>query len=228
MPQILLIDDDATLSGMLVEYLTGEGFSTTASFSGEDGLRAISAVSYDAVILDVMLPNMNGIDVLRHIRQTSAVPVIMLTAKGDDVDRVVGLELGADDYVAKPYYARELVARLRAVLRRQDKTPPQAGGEIIAGDLSLHSGRREVSFKDSVLTLTAAEFDMLEILLEAKDLVATKNQLSQKSLGRKWQPYDRSVDVHIWRMRKKLNIASNGAIEIETVRGVGYRLRTRP
>lgn len=228
MTQILLIDDDTTLSGMLTEYLVGEGFDTTAIFSGEDGLRAMSAASYDAVILDVMLPNMNGIEVLRRIRQTSSIPVIMLTAKGDDVDRVIGLEVGADDYVSKPYYARELVARLRAVLRRQAGNAQTAEGEISAGGLTLNSGRREVHFEGVMMDLTVAEFGMLEVLLQARDLVATKDRLSQKALGRRWQPYDRSVDVHIGRVRKKLCTASGGAVEIETVRGVGYRIRVRP
>jgi len=147
MLHILLVDDDAELSGMLTEYLTGEGVETTTANNGEDGVTAALSGKFDAVILDIMMPGINGVEVLRRIRQTSSIPVIMLTAKGDDVDRVVGLEMGADDYVAKPYYPRELVARLRAVLRRQASTEDKTDTGLANGELTLHPGKRDVRWK---------------------------------------------------------------------------------
>ena len=222
---ILLVDDDPALSEMLTEYLAGEGIKTTAAFNGPDGAAAALSGQYDAVILDVMLPGMDGNEVLRRIRQTSTVPVIMLTAKGGDVDRVVGLEMGADDYVAKPYFPRELVARLRAVLRRQREVQPQPSQSLKSGMLELSPGKREVTWKDSAFELTTTEFDMLECLMRGGEMVSSKEELSLKVLGRPREIYDRSVDVHVSNLRKKLAQVSNSALEIETIRGVGYRLR---
>ncbi len=222
---ILLVDDDPALSEMLIEYLAGEGIKTTAAFNGPDGAAAALSGQYDAVILDVMLPGMDGNEVLRRIRQSSSVPVIMLTAKGGDVDRVVGLEMGADDYVAKPYFPRELVARLRAVMRRQREAQPQASEALKQGELELSPGKREVTWKGSPFELTTTEFDMLECLMRGGELVSSKEDLSLKVLGRQREIYDRSVDVHVSNLRKKLAHASDGALEIETIRGVGYRLR---
>jgi two-component system, OmpR family, response regulator len=222
---ILLVDDDPALSEMLTEYLAGEGIKTTAAFNGPDGAAAALSGQYDAVILDVMLPGMDGNEVLRRIRQTSTVPVIMLTAKGGDVDRVVGLEMGADDYVAKPYFPRELVARLRAVLRRQREAQPQPAQSFKNGALELSPGKREVIWKNAPFELTTTEFDMLECLMRGGELVSSKEELSLKVLGRAREVYDRSVDVHVSNLRKKLTQASEGALEIETIRGVGYRLR---
>jgi two-component system OmpR family response regulator len=228
MPHILLIDDDAELSGMLTEYLAGEGFETTAALNGEEGAAAAVSGRYDAVVLDIMLPGINGIEVLRRVRQTSVIPIIMLTAKGDDIDRVVGLEMGADDYVAKPYYPRELVARLRAVLRRQSGSERQVDTGLAVGGLTLHPGRREVQWSGMPFELTASEFNMLEALARGGDVVTTKEDLSVSALGRAWEPYDRSVDVHVSNLRKKLAAISNGKLEIETIRGIGYRVRQRP
>jgi two-component system, OmpR family, response regulator len=223
---ILIVDDDPALSEMLTEYLAGEGIKTTAAFNGPDGVNAALSGQYDAVILDVMLPGMDGNEVLRRIRQASAVPVIMLTAKGGDVDRVVGLEMGADDYVAKPYFPRELVARLRAVMRRQREAAPQpANPSLKIGTLELSPGKREVTWKDKPFELTTTEFDMLECLMRGGEIVSSKEELSLKVLGRPREIYDRSVDVHVSNLRKKLAAASQGALEIETIRGVGYRLR---
>jgi two-component system OmpR family response regulator len=224
MTHVLLIDDDAALSGMLTEYLAREGFETTAAFNGENGMEIVAANRFDAVILDVMLPSMNGIEVLRRIRQASDIPVIMLTAKGDDIDRVVGLEMGADDYVAKPYHARELVARLRAVLRRQSANLRET---LTIGLIQLCPLKREAQFSGQPLDLTLSEFDLLEALMRAREAVATKDDLSITVLGRKRQPYDRSVDVHVSNLRRKLAGVSDGKVEIETVRGVGYRIRTQ-
>ncbi len=219
----LLIDDDAALSEMLTEYLAGEGIRTTAAFNGPDGAAAALSGQYDVVILDVMLPGMDGNEVLRHIRKSSTIPVIMLTAKGGDVDRVVGLEMGADDYVAKPYFPRELVARMRAVMRRQRETGPASALKM--GALDLSPGKREVLWNGAAFELTTSEFDMLESLMRAGEMVSSKEELSLKVLGRPRESYDRSVDVHVSNLRKKLATASGGVIEIETIRGVGYRLK---
>jgi two-component system OmpR family response regulator len=224
MTNILLIDDDSELSEMLTEYLAGEGFETTTVFNGIEGAEAAATNRYSAVILDVMLPGISGTEVLRRIRKTSAVPVIMLTAKGSDIDRVIGLEMGADDYIAKPYFPRELVARLRAVLRRQTGENPVAPPHT--SKLVLNKTRREVRWNSVEVDLTATEFNMLEALLQLGNDVATKDALSRSVLGRVHEPYDRSVDVHVGNLRRKLAMASSGELEIETVRGIGYRLRS--
>jgi two-component system OmpR family response regulator len=226
--RILLVDDDVELSVMLREYLEAEGFAIDVAANGVDGLSGALSGLYDALILDVMLPQMNGIEVLRRLRRDSQMPVIMLTAKGDNVDRVVGLELGADDYVPKPYYPRELVARLRAVLRRQ----PAASGDtrpatLSFGPLEADAGARRALAAGKPLQLTASEFNMLVALLRSGDRVATKEELSLKVLGRIRQPYDRSIDVHVSNLRQKLQAAADD-VEIETVRGLGYRLKALP
>jgi two-component system OmpR family response regulator len=185
------------------------------------------ATDFDVLILDVMLPQTNGIDLLRRIRRDSEIPIVMLTAKGDEVSRVLGLELGADDYVAKPYYPPELVARLRAVLRRRAHEQPSSGVSPpfrVAG-LQVDVLAKRASWENSLLALTATEFRMLVALLQLGDTVATKDHLSLTVLGRNRESYDRSVDVHVGNLRHKLLAASQGAIEVETVRGFGYRLR---
>ncbi len=222
-PKVLLIDDDAALTAMLTEFLRGEGFETTAAFNGTDGAIAALDPDLDAVILDVMMPDISGIETLQRIRSSSAVPVIMLTAKGAEDERVAGLEMGADDYIAKPYYARELLARLKAVLRRKPTSQPAQ--HFTAGKLRLVPANRQVSFDGQPFEVTTCEFDLLEALLRNKDAVATKDELSLSVLGRKREPYDRSIDVHVSNLRKKLLTASSKAIEIETVRAVGYRLK---
>jgi two-component system, OmpR family, response regulator len=223
---VLLVDDDPALSEMLTEYLAGEGIQTTAAFNGPDGAAAALSGQFDVVILDVMLPGMDGNEVLRRIRQASSVPIIMLTAKGGDVDRVIGLEMGADDYIAKPYFPRELVARLRAVLRRQgERVPPTPNQVLRSGRAELSPGKREVLWDGKSFELTTSEFDLLEILMRAGDLVSSKEELSLKVLGRPREAYDRSVDVHVSNLRKKLAATTCSKAEIETVRGFGYRLK---
>ena len=222
MTDLLLIDDDADLSAMLCEYLAAEGFTLTVAGNGEDGVQQALTGRFEAVILDIMLPRMNGIEVLGRIRQTSKVPVLMLTARGDDVDRVIGLELGADDYIAKPYYPRELLARLRAVLRRTGNPSPI--GPLAIGQLTLDPPRRDARWDGRPIELTVTEFALLEALMRADDIVSTKDELSLSALGRQRQRYDRSIDVHVSNLRQKLSQASAGAVEIETIRGVGYRL----
>ena len=228
--RVLLIDDDADLSAMVAEYLAVEGFETRAVYNGEDGVEAALSGDYCAVILDVMMPRMSGIEVLRRLRQSSQVPVIMLTAKGDDIDRVIGLEMGADDYVAKPYYPRELLARLRAILRRAPAaTPPRATpDQFSAGGLVLWPSQRRVEQDRRPLELTVSEFNLLEILLRSGEEVASKEQLSLQALGRHHEAYDRSVDVHMSNLRQKLAQTPGAGVEIETVRGIGYRLRPAP
>jgi two-component system OmpR family response regulator len=225
MPKVLLIDDDAALTGMLTEFLRGEGFETAAAFNGTEGAAAALDPTLDAVILDVMMPDISGNETLQRIRSKSAVPVIMLTAKGAEDERAAGLEMGADDYIAKPYYARELLARLKAVLRRQPAGSPQSPHHFAAGKLRLVPARREVTFDGAPFELTTCEFNLLETLLRNRDAVATKDELSLNVLGRKREQYDRSVDVHVSNLRRKLYEVSNKTLVIETVRAVGYRLK---
>jgi two-component system OmpR family response regulator len=228
MTNLLLIDDDSELSGMLTDYLAREGFATTAVASGGEGVLAALSGRFNAVILDVMLPDLTGFEVLRKIKGASAIPIIMLTAKGSDVDRVVGLEMGADDYVAKPYYPRELVARIRAVLRRPPWREPVIASAIAGWPLTLSKPRREVAWRGTPIGLTVTEFKILEILMTTGESVATKDDISRHALGRIRESYDRSVDVHISNLRRKLGVASGGALEVETMRGIGYRLRYQP
>jgi two-component system OmpR family response regulator len=228
--KILLVDDDAELTAMLGEYLAAEGFETAAVFNGEAGVEAALSGDYGAVVLDIMLPRLSGIEALRRIREKSRVPIIMLTAKGDNIDRVVGLEMGADDYVPKPCYPRELVARLRAVLRRTGEAAPDEtqGGEMLAaGPLRLSPGLRQVTCNGKAVELTASEFNLLEALIRAGDRVVTKDELSSRALGKAREAYDRSVDVHVSNLRQKLAKVAGDAIEILTTRGVGYRLQAR-
>jgi two-component system OmpR family response regulator len=226
---VLLVDDDVDLSTMLRQYLENEGFRVTVDFNGKQAVSAAVSGVYDAVILDVMLPTVTGIELLRRIRQDSTIPIIMLTAKGDQIDRVIGLELGADDYMPKPYYPPELVARLRAVLRRRDGARPGADddSELGLADLKVNAPARRVTWRGAPVQLTTTEFNLLVALLQFGDRVATRDQLSRNVLGRPWESYDRSIDVHANNLRQKLVTASEGGLEIETVRGVGYRAKAR-
>ncbi|MGD8105301.1 response regulator transcription factor [Pantoea sp. FN0302] len=225
--KILLVDDDLELGTMLSEYLMGEGFHASLVLTGQAGINSALSGDFQAMILDIMLPDMSGIDVLRQVRQSSRIPVIMLTAKGDNIDRVIGLEMGADDYVPKPCYPRELVARLRAVLRRFDELPAQQEKKEVVrwGDLTLNPATRISEWKNKPFDLTASEFNLLDLLLRSPDRVVTKDELSEKGLGRPREAYDRSVDVHISNIRQKLSSLAGEAINIETVRSIGYRIR---
>ncbi|MDF2393792.1 MULTISPECIES: response regulator transcription factor [Aeromonas] len=224
--KILLVDDDLELGTMLSEYLGGEGFVTTHVLTGKSGVQHALSGNYVAVVLDIMLPDINGSEVLRQIRHDSMIPVIMLTAKGDNIDRVIGLEMGADDYVPKPCYPRELVARLRAVLRRVEPAPVPAGKSdgLRLAELTLSPATRQCHWQGEPLELTATEFNLLELLLRAPERVVSKDELSLHGLGRPREPYDRSVDVHICNIRQKLQALAGEAIGIETVRSIGYRL----
>ncbi|HTT11370.1 MAG TPA: response regulator transcription factor [Burkholderiaceae bacterium] len=221
--RILLVDDDVELASMLSEYLTVEGFETVCAHSGEQGIEQAARQPFDAIVLDVMLPGVNGIEVLRRLRERSPVPVLMLTARGDHVDRIVGLELGADDYVPKPCPPRELVARLRAILRRT-RGGDQAGGMLNAGLLVLWPARRRVTCNGTPLTLTSTEFNLLEVLLRDVGRVVSKQDLYSKGLGRPMGRFERSIDVHISSIRHKLADAAGDRLRIESVRGVGYQL----
>jgi len=217
--QVLLADDDVELAGMLLEYLEREGFAVTAVHDGEAAARLALAGAYQIVVLDVMMPKVDGIDALRQIRQTSRVPVVMLTARGDDVDRIVGLELGADDYVPKPCTPRELVARLRAILRRAQ--PGANGGPLEIGALKLWPEKRAVQWRGRELALTSIEFNVLEVLMRNAGRVVSKHEISEQALGRPLARFDRSIDVHLSAIRQKLG---EGARLIRTVRGLGYHL----
>lgn len=224
--RVLIVDDDAALAVMLTEHLAPEGFELKAVQQGREGVAAALSGEFDAVLLDIMLPGISGIEVLRQIRQQSQLPVIMLTAKGDDVDRVVGLEMGADDYISKPFYARELVARLKAVLRRTAPREPAGAARkaMSFGDLLVTPASRQAVWRGVALELTATEFNLLELLLQSPGELVTKDSLTEKALGRRRTSYDRSVDVHVGNLRRKLTTATAGQVEIHTVRGLGYSL----
>lgn len=228
MINILLIDDDIELSQMLSEYLTNESFKVKVVHQGQEGINEALSGKYKAIILDIMLPDLNGIDVLKNIRQSLNTPVIMLTAKGDNIDRVLGLELGADDYIPKPCYPRELLARLRAVLRRMDDKAPHVeldDKKYSFNDLILDIPQRLCSWNNVTIELTSTEFNLLALLVKNSDRVVTKEELSEDGLGRARELYDRSVDVHISNIRQKLHQLTKDAITIETIRAVGYRIR---
>lgn len=231
MINILLIDDDVELAQMLSEYLTNESFKVKVVHTGQEGIDEALSGKFKAIILDVMLPDINGIDVLKSIRQSIKVPVIMLTAKGDNIDRVLGLELGADDYVPKPCYPRELLARLRAVLRRVDDQPSPGPVETSNkkyefNNLILDIPQRLCSWNDVTIELTSTEFNLLALLVKNQERVVTKEELSEAGLGRARELYDRSVDVHISNIRQKLHQLTKDAVTIETIRAVGYRIRS--
>ncbi|MFV9668610.1 response regulator transcription factor [Pantoea sp. ARC607] len=225
--KILLVDDDVELGTMLSQYLIAEGFDAQLVLTGSAGIEGALSGAFTALILDIMLPDMSGIDVLRQVRQKSRIPVIMLTAKGDNIDRVIGLEMGADDYMPKPCYPRELVARLRAVLRRFEEQPlqPESKEPLRWGELTLNPATRISEWQGTPFDLTASEFNLLDLLLRAPDRVVSKDELSEKGLGRPREAYDRSVDVHISNIRQKLSALTADSINIETVRSIGYRIR---
>jgi len=229
MKHILLVDDDEELCDLLTDYLQSEGLSIESVHTGDDGVRRALSGEHDLMILDIMLPGKHGLDVLKEVRAQSEIPVVMLTARGEDVDRIVGLELGADDYLAKPFNPRELLARMRAVMRRIRQNSHAAlsesqPGRLVIGDIELDNGSRTVSRAGEPISLTSVEFDLLEVLLRAAGSIVTKEELSRSVLGRGLSPYDRSIDVHISNLRRKIGytIGSEETERIKTVRGVGY------
>jgi DNA-binding response OmpR family regulator len=223
---VLIIDDDIELCGLVSEYLQAEGFQVEAAYDGERGLDRALGGNYILVILDVMLPGLNGFEVLRRIRSTSRIPVLLLTARGEDVDRIVGLEIGADDYLPKPFNPRELVARIRAILRRSERPDDAArdrGPDMVrVGDIELDPATRSVRHHGQPVELTSVEFNLLEVLLREAGRVVTRERLVYAVLSRKFSPFDRSIDMHVSKVRKKLGDSESGTEHIKTVRGVGY------
>ncbi len=223
MSHILLADDDEVLSDLLAEYLRSQSIQVTQVMDGQSAVEALPGQHIDLVILDVMMPRMDGFEALRVIRQQSQVPVLMLTARGEDVDRIVGLEMGADDYLPKPCNPRELLARIRAILRRVEPVGNDESDQMIeVGDLVMNLADRSVSQAGNAITLTMAEFNMLAALLKKSGSIVTKEELTEKGLARKLELFDRSVDMHISNLRKKLGQAATGGQRIKTIRGIGY------
>jgi len=220
-----MIDDDAELCSLLGEFLQREGYSVEYEHEGNRGLQRAVQAGVDLVVLDVMLPGIDGFEILRRLREKSKVPVIMLTARGEDVDRIVGLELGADDYLPKPFNPRELVARIRAVVRRYEPRPAAPSHRIEVNGLVLDTGTREVTANGKRLDLTTFEFDILEQLMRSAGHVLSRDALMEAFYNRKATPFDRSIDMHISHLRKKIE---NGDALIKTIRGVGYQFCRTP
>jgi two-component system, OmpR family, response regulator len=248
MPRILHIDDDPELGDLLQQYLQGEGFDAHYCSDPLKGLELIGQMRFDLLILDVMMPEQNGLDTLKDLRRSHRLPVLMLTAKGDDIDRIVGLELGADDYVAKPCLPREIVARIRAILRRTSGVTGNgtsgiqtAGNEVLSsfphvtlqlGGLVLQSDKRKATLNSVILELTSAEFNILEVLLRNAGQIVSKSTLCEQGLGRPLTRYDRAIDVHLSSLRSKLGLNMNvdgrlpapSGLQLHTIRGQGVQL----
>lgn len=223
MSKVLIIDDDEELCELVSEYLGVEGFETSVVNDGASGLEAARSGKYDMAILDVMLPKMNGFEVLKNLRTDSKLPVLMLTARGDDMERIVGLETGADDYLPKPFNPRELVARLRAIMRRVNDDGSEKGSDKIqVEDIELSDASRSAKLNGEEVVLTSVEFDLLKHLLLEAGKVIKKEDLSVRVLDRELSPFDRSLDMHISNLRKKLGLREDGSDRIKTVRSVGY------
>ena len=222
--KILVVDDDTNICELLRLYLTKEGYQVTTANDGEEGLEKFNQLKPDMVLLDVMMPRLNGFAMLTRLRKTHDTPVLMLTARGDSQDRVNGLEAGADDYLAKPFDDRELLARVRAILRRTQHPSPQRGAsdELRFMDLVLQPGLQQARCDDQLLELTATEFGLLECLLRSPGQIVSKNLLSEQVLGKKLEPFDRAIDMHLSNLRKKLPERSDGQPRFKTVRGRGY------
>lgn len=225
MARLLIADDDQELCVLLTEYLSSEGFDVECVHDGERAVERVLAENYDLMVLDLMMPKMNGFDALREVRKTQGIPVLMLTARGDDVDRIVGLEMGADDYLPKPCNPRELVARIRAILRRVQSVEMEAAARTVAiviDDVELRPASRQVLAAGSSVELTSTEFSVLALLMRQAGEVVTKKQLTEKVLERKLSQYDRSMDMHVSNIRRKLGKTPSGDERIKTIRGVGY------
>jgi len=223
---ILIVDDDTELAGLLSEFLTREGFTVTAEHEGNRGLERARKPGIDLIVLDVMLPGIDGFEILRRLRAESKVPVIMLAARGDDVDRIVGLDLGADDYLPKPFNPKELAARIRSVLRRYEARPANApSSRVDVAGIVLDPAARTVLADGKPVELTTFEFDILELLMRSAGTVLSRDTLMENFYNRKATPFDRSIDMHISHLRKKLE---NGESLIKTIRGVGYQFCRTP
>lgn len=222
---VLVIDDDVELCNLVSRFLVREGFQIDAVNGGEQGIERALSGDYALVVLDVMMPEMSGFDVLRRIRAESPMPVLMLTARGDALDRVLGLEMGADDYLPKPFSPPELAARIRAILRRAKPAAlPTLGTNtaIVIGEIELNSGSRVVTNGHQLVNLTTVEFDLLEALMRAAGQVVNREKLTRDILGREFSPFDRSIDTHVCNLRKKIGPLPDGTDRIKGVRGIGY------
>ena len=219
---ILLVDDDVALCALLQRFLTVDGFDVDCAHDGEEGLRQARAGNYDLLVLDITMPKKHGMDVLRELRQTSELPVLMMTARGEAMDRILGLELGADDYLPKPCNPRELAARMRAILRRS--VPVRQATAHHIGALTWNPETRTVQCDSHPMDLTTTEYAILTTLMQHVDTVVSKEDLSQAALGKTFEPFDRSLDVHIGHIRKKLPCNVQEMPKIQTVRAVGWML----
>ncbi|QIR15867.1 response regulator [Shewanella aestuarii] len=228
MNRILLIDDDTGLSELLTQLLELEGFEVHQAFDGAQGLAKATQADYDLILLDVMLPKLSGFEVLKGIRQQKQTPVLMLTARGDEIDRVIGLEIGADDYLPKPFNDRELIARIRAILRRatirdNSQIAETSNNDTLQlGDLRLDPARQEAYCNEQLIILTATEFSLLFNLVSRAGELVTKESLSESVLGKKLMPFDRSLDMHLSNLRKKLPERQDARARVKTLRGKGY------
>lgn len=227
MKKLLIIDDDRKLCGLLSEYFVPEGFTVEAVHNGKQGITAACEGDFDLIVLDVMLPGDNGFEVLRHIRTRMDTPVIMLTARGDDVDRIIGLEMGADDYLPKPFNTRELMARIRTVLRRakpgkEESSAMPVGKKLVVGDVEMDMGTHNVVCSGNPVELTSVEFTLLEQLLRNAGELVSREDLTQKVLGRRLTACDRSIDGYVSKLRKKLGHQVSDSERIRAIRSVGY------
>src|SRR6202048_1733681 len=224
--RILVVDDDAELCRLVSRFLGAEGYSVQTVQTSRLGIDRALSGDYDLVVLDVMLPEMDGFEVLRRMRAKSTTPVLMLTARAHDLERILGLEMGADDYLPKPFNTRELSARVRAILRRANSANAHAAlseaASIRVGDLELNAGARTVRCGGEALNLTTVEFDLLQKLLRSAGAVVGREELTKDVLGREFSPFDRSIDTHVWSLRRKVGNAPDGTERIKGIRGVGY------
>ena len=220
--RILIIDDDRELCALVARFLTGEGFDVDRAADGSEGIELALSGAYALVMLDVMMPGLGGFDVLRRIRARSRTPVLMLTARGDTQDRVLGLELGADDYLPKPYDPSELAARIRAILRRSASSADAAMSALAVDDVTLSASTRVVTRDAAPVELTTVEFDLLHVLMNAAGTVVPREELVRAVLGREFTPYDRSIDTHVCNLRRKIGRLADGTERIKGIRGTGY------
>jgi DNA-binding response OmpR family regulator len=224
--RVLIVDDDRELCQMLTEYLVAEHFDVKSVHDGSEALTELQNNEFEILILDVMLPSVSGFDLLRKLGASYDTPILMLTARGDDVDRIVGLELGADDYLSKPFNPRELVARIRAILRRANNRLTRSGApdELAVGPIVLNTGTHQVHVASKLVPLTGAELRVLELLMRSAGQVISRESMTEQALGRKLVAYDRSIDTHISNLRRKLELEAGRNPEIKNVRGAGYTL----
>lgn len=223
MTKLLMIDDDKELAELVSEFLQLENFQVDTAHDGEAGLNALKENDYDMILLDVMMPKLNGFEVLKKLRVNDNTPVLMLTAKGDEIDRVLGLEMGADDYLPKPFSDRELIARIKAILRRTETTVTPTNSELLTHlDIEINSRTQEAWCQGQLLDLTSTELMLLETMISAPGTILTKADLSEQVLGKKLTPFDRSIDMHLSNLRKKLPERQDDKTRIRTLRGRGY------